>query len=276
MRCPSCNERGSIEVSEEAIKPVTRGLLAVNVASNIICEHTFIAYIDNNLAVRDYFVADFHVLLPEITPNEEFEEMKFPDKEVMDVDLIKLNLTATLLTNVLKSIFSKQKIVIISDQDFLHEHILNFFKYIFQNSFDINISLISENEYNKNKKQYKDNMVLHGSEILRNNNKIINPKKLWIEKQIINKFMTEHELGLSYIKLRNEIRKVYRFSKEIAEFVEKNKDKEKPNALIVKKFLEEKYHTKIDQIYINFLIEIIEINFGIVIPSMTESLFGIL
>ncbi len=274
--CPSCGEKGGIEISNEAVKDVARGLLAVNIANQIICKHTIIAYVDKNFHVRDYFVADFRIEIPEITHSEMKNDLILPKKEVLDVDLIKLNLTATLLTYIIKSIFFKQTVAIISDQEFLHNHILNFFKYITQDSFEIDISIIIEEKYKSNKKSYKNSIVLQGNKLLRNNKNIINPKKLLVEKQIVSNFMHESELGYGYIVLRNEIRKAYTFSKEIFDFIEKNKKDEVPNALKIKSYLEETYHVKISNVYMNFLIEIVNNYFGITLPSLTESFFDIL
>ncbi len=57
--CPSCAKNGYIEVSEKDIKGTSRGVLAVNIAENILCSHTFIVYVDKNLMIRDYFLVDF-------------------------------------------------------------------------------------------------------------------------------------------------------------------------------------------------------------------------
>ena len=134
---------------------------------------------------------------------------------------------ASLLTYILNSLFLKQKIVLISNQEFLFEHISNFFKYITKDSFDINITIMNENEFKDNKKQFKDFMVFKSTQIIRNFKKLINPKKLYVEKQIINQFLTDQELGYSYITLKNEISKAYKLSKAIVDFGN-NYSKNKP------------------------------------------------
>lgn len=65
------------------------------------------------------------------------------DKETVDIDLIRLFLPATILVFILKSITSKNKVALISDQDFLRDHIVNFIQYITQNSFktDLNVNI---------------------------------------------------------------------------------------------------------------------------------------
>ena len=89
IRCPTCQGVGFIQVSSEAMKNVSRGLLAVNIAEHTICTHSFIAYIDKNLNVRDYFVADFQIEIPDIAPPEEREDLdqKIPGKDIIDIDL---------------------------------------------------------------------------------------------------------------------------------------------------------------------------------------------
>ncbi len=276
IRCPTCKKRGKIQVAQERIEQVTRGLLAVNIAPNVICEHSFIVYIDKNFEIRSYFIADFKVSLPRITKTEKEEDMETLSKHISDVDLIKLNLNALMLAYVLKSIFSKQKIVLLIDQEFLHEYIKDFFNYITKDSFDYDISLLKEKEYKQNKKQFKDCVVLQKYNIIRDPDKIIDPKKLKIEKQIIHNFMTESDLGFSYIKLKNEIEKVYRFTNFIVDYITQDEDKKKPNTIYLKKVLEEHYGTKIDQVYMNFLTDVVKSYFGIKLLSTTESLFDIL
>ena len=153
IRCPSCDVRGDIEVLEEALKGVSRGLLAVNIPDGTICEHTFIVYIDRNLAVRDYFMADFKIELPDIPIGEDIKKKIISSKDVTNLDLIKLNLPGLLLANIIKSIFAKQKILIIYDHEFLYEHINNFFDYITQDTFKFNIEIMNQETYKKKKKR---------------------------------------------------------------------------------------------------------------------------
>ena len=146
VRCPSCSKNGYIDVSEESIKDVKRGLLAVNIPPNIICSHSFIVYIDNNLVIRDYFIADyqFQIEIPILDTLGEKKDVIIPEKYLVNLNLIKLNVSANLMTYILKSIFLKKKILIISEETFLNNIILNFFKYITQDNFDIDISMISK------------------------------------------------------------------------------------------------------------------------------------
>ncbi|MBD3340130.1 MAG: hypothetical protein GF353_13535 [Candidatus Lokiarchaeota archaeon] len=280
IRCPTCEKLGKIDISDDAMKNVSRGLLAINIAPETICEHSFIAYVDKNLHVRDYFTADFHIEIPQVGQEENLESTKIPEKEIINLDLIKLNLPAILITYVLRSIFYKQDVLIISDQDFLNNHIQNFFEYITKNTFDSKIVVLSKEDYKKNKKVYKKHLIIEGTKIIKDPNKIIDYKGLKLEKQIVSSFVTESELAFSYIMLKNEIKKAFRLAKTIKEFVEsydKSQEenvteedsrvvsfldnlvnKEKLLLKIVSNFITTVHHQKFDKNYIRFLIDIVE------------------
>ena len=270
ISCPSCTINGYIEVSEDSLKDITRGLLAINIPEGTICEHTFITYVDKNLRVRDYFLADFKIEIPEIALSEEIEEKKIISKEVIKLDLIKLNLPALLLTYVFKSIFSKQKIVIISELEFLYEHVSNFFDYITRDTFNVDIEIMTKKDYKKNKKMYKDHMVFNRSEILNNVNKIINVKKLKVEKYFVKNFLSEPDLSYSYIILKNEIRKIYQLSKSVIDYANEQKI-EKLNLKLIVDYLTEKYNIKIQKTYLNFLIDIMKSYFDFDLLSIISA-----
>lgn len=277
ITCPLCGKKGKIDISKDLIKNTARGLLSVNIANNIICSHSFIAYIDKNLNVRDYFYADFSISLPEISLIDKIEEKIGPSKDIFDIGVIKLNISAFILSCIIKSIFLKQKIVLISNEQFLNEHLKKFFQYITQNSFEVDLSFITRDEYNNNKKYYKDALVFDYNNILRDKNKLINPKKLIIEKKIIEQFFNETQLESSYIVLKNEILKVYTLSKLIIEQIEKEREKgNSPNILTIQNELENTYKTKIDGIYLNFLIETIINYFEVSVPSVISGFFELL
>ncbi|MFX1394555.1 MAG: hypothetical protein ACFFAH_13400 [Promethearchaeota archaeon] len=272
IKCPSCSKTGNIEISPNILKNSLRGLLAINVARDIVCDHSFIVYIDKNLSIRDYFVADFKIELPQMSLDEIGKADKLPSTDIVDIDLIKLNIPAILLTYILKSIFLKQKIVIIDDQEFLHHHFTNFFKYITQNSFETYIKIITDEKYKNNKKEYKDSMVFDNITILRNVKKLINPKRLFIEKQMVSRFVSEGDLEYSYIILKNDILKAFEFSKEIVNFINECKEKNVSINILEKSAqLEKEYKIKISRIYLDFLIDIVENYFEVDCPSYSDS-----
>ena len=110
---------------------------------------------------------------------------------------------------------------------------------------------------------------------MKNAQKIINPKKLWVEKHIVSRFLTEPELGYSYIILKNEMQKAYELSKAIVDNVEKSRSGgEKENILKITGDIEDYYQIKIGSLYLNFLIEIVQSYFDIAVPTVVESFFN--
>ena len=278
VRCPSCSKNGYIDVSEENLKDAKRGLLAVNIPSDVICPHSFIVYIDNNLVIRDYFIADyqFQIEIPVLDTLGELKDVIVPEEYLVNLNLIKLNISANLMTYILKSIFLKKKILIISDESFLNNIILNFFKFLTQDNFHTDIFMISYEEYKQEKKQYKDFMVFEGSNIINNVKKLINPKKLAIEKQIVLRFLSDMDLNSSLLILRNDINKIYLLSKSIVDAINSLDKKEKINILKINKSLEETHNVKINNLYLEFLVDIVRNYFEINVPSIFESFHDLL
>ena len=134
--------------------------------------------------------------------------------------------------------------------------------------------MLAGDNYNseKYKKNYKDSMVFENINITRNVKKLINPKKLFVEKQIVNKFLSEYDLLYSYILLKNEIQKAYQLSKEVVDFMNESKKKNKNvNMLKISNQLEKIYGIKISTIYLRFLMEIVKNYFKVAVPSLWDS-----
>ncbi|MCK4480957.1 MAG: hypothetical protein KAV01_10550, partial [Candidatus Lokiarchaeota archaeon] len=182
-------------------------------------------------------------------------------------DLIKLNIPEVLMVYVVRAVFLGRKIVIISDQEFLYNHTKNFFRYIFEKSFEFDIDIISEEDYKKNKGQYKEHLVFKNLEIVRDKNKIINPKKLEIEEALIHKFFAEYDLMAGLIILKNELNKIFEFSKTIGEFIESQKGKPITSKILIG-LVSEKHEEKIQIPYLNYLIDIIRYYFKVEVPKI--------
>jgi len=268
VRCPSCSNRGYIEISEVEVEKAARGVYAVNISEGIVCEHSFVAYIDKNLLVRDTFIADFQLELPEISPPRVKEPEMSPQLESIDVNLIKLNLIASLLVNIIRAIFFKRKVLVLTDQTFMIDQIHEFFDYIMENSFKASIRVESEDQYQL--ESYEDYIVLKNNLILQDNDGILNPKKISFEKSLVRKFLEEYEPIPSLIYLHEGIQKTYELSETIVERVKNLKKKE---TLISKKVIEELasvHGVKIQLPYLDFLYEIVENYFKVQIPRSSN------
>ena len=256
--CPDCSKRGHIEIEENLINKSERGISAVNVAEDLICSHSFVAYIDKNLAVRDCFLTDFKIELPEIELEQKLEEVDLPDTEKIDVYLISINLNAIWLTYVIRGCFNKKKILILNDREFLYSHFMNFFEFIFKDSFKIDISFENKESYKNNKKNYKDYLIIDGGHVLNDKDKILKPKMIKIESSIVQKFLGEIDPKSSLIIIRNEIQKAYELSKDVIDFNNNlGENEELPSKKVIDNFIENR-NIKIQSQYMNFLIEIVK------------------
>jgi len=266
IRCPSCSKVGKIEISETAIKTISRGLLAVNVAANTICPHSFITYVDKNMNIRDYFMADFHVELPETELEEALKDKEIPGIDVIDRDLIKLNLTPSILADITRAIVFKRKIVLILDKKYIRKHVLNLFEFITQNSFKANINIISKEDYSNNKEKYKNFIILEGTRVINDEDGIFEPKKLFIENKLIERFLSESKSTLSLVLLKNEIKKSYVLARSISQFAMSYKKKKKLSSKIITDYLIEAFGIKIEKTYkkyLSWLLDIAKEYFGI-------------
>ncbi|MFX1339186.1 MAG: hypothetical protein ACFFDK_11305 [Promethearchaeota archaeon] len=136
--------------------------------------------------------------------------------------------------------------------------------------------MISNEKFNQEKKQYKDYMVFEGSQIINNVKKLINPKKLAIEKQMVLRFLSEMDLNSSLLVLRNDINKIYFLSKSIVDAINSLDKNVKINILKIYKSLEETHKIKINNLYLEFLVDIVRNYFEIKVPSIFESFHDLL
>lgn len=265
VRCPVCSEWKNIDIPDDFTKHSTKGLLTVHVTPGMICEHSFIVYLDKNLVVRDCFVADFKI---ELSESSNVQENSILESDNIKPDLLKLKLSEKLMAFIIKAIFLDQKVLMISDDQFLNPHIMNFFSQIFKDSFEFNLNVISEEVYMKTKKDYKEYIVLKKREIVRDKSKIISSKKLEIAKSIAHKFFKEDDVNSSLIILRNEIHKAYEFSQYIMELFKELKEESLTSKKIVD-LIENKYHERIQISYLKFLFELIKNYFKVQIPKIS-------
>jgi len=273
INCPICSKKRILQISENAVKENPKGILTVNIINDSICPHNLVVYFDMNLNVRDIFTTDFTVQIPEM-PKNDIEELDFKKIEAFNTDLIKINLYPISLIYILKSCFYNKKVLILNELEFLKPFLETFFDLIFGESFTYFVLINSTNEYNVDKKNFKDFIIIDGKNIVRDKQKILNLKKNKIEKLIIQKFFTEYDSKTSLIILRNEIRKAFNFSKSIIEIVQNLEQKEKININIIIGKLQQVYKVNVSRYYLDFLIEIIENYFKVKVPIIYENILS--
>lgn len=264
VRCPVCTKWENIEISDDATKNTTKGLLAVNIETGIICEHTFVAYVDKNLIVRDCLIADFEI---EVSSSPETENGIANVAESINHDLIRLNIPEILMASIFKAIFSGKSVIIISNDQFITTHIIHFFNYAMQNLFHNDIITMSKVEFKNSNDQYENHIVLDKIEVIQDRYNTIDPKKLLIEKSIARKFLEEYDLVTGLIILRNEIQKALEFSKTLSEFI-KDTDEKVLTSKILINHIKEVYNEKIQINYLKFLFNILKHYFKVVLPDI--------
>ncbi|GAG01673.1 unnamed protein product, partial [marine sediment metagenome] len=241
---------------ENIIENSLRGITAINVAEHLICSHSFIAYVDKNLVIRDSFICDFKIELPEIILEE--SELSVPSSlsKDYDIDILKYNLMPSFVIHVLKSILMAKKIVILSDDAYISKFQIVFFKYITEESFDDELITLTKDDYKKNKKDYKDYIVIDGNEIIQDKDKIINLKKLDVESTIVQKYFAEYDPEVSLIILKNEMSKIFQFSEGIIKFNKRFNENNKYTMKQVLEYFEVEYMIQIQYPYLVFLEEV--------------------
>ena len=268
VRCPSCAGKGFIEVSEDEVEKAKRGVFAVNVSEGIICKHSFVAYIDKNFAVRDTFMTDFQLELPDIIPKKSIDLKDTSQLDSINISSIKLNLSTSLIAYIIRAILQKRKIVLIFDQLFMFDDVRRFFDYITRNSFETELVVISEDQYNS--ESYNDYIVFNSKDVIKDEDGIIKVKKLGIERALVQKFFEEYEPIPSLIYLQNGLQKAYELSETIADIVKGLKKKEKVYSKKIIRDLSRIHNVKIQLTYLDFLFEIVENYFKVEVPKSSK------
>jgi len=268
VRCPSCSNRGYIEVPEEEVVKAARGVFAVNVLEGVICEHSFVAYVDKNFAVRDTFIADFQLELPDIVPEQEIGPEIAQQLDLIDISLIKLNFSASLLTHVIRALLFKKKIFLLFNQSYKVNNIYKFIEYITLNSFEANILVISGEQYDIY--DIKDSIILDGNKIIKDDNDILNAKTLGVERSLVRKFLAEYEPKPSLIYLQNGLQKAYELSKTVVDIVNNLKKKEKVYSKNVIEEIAKIHSVKVQLPYLDFLYKIVENYFEVKVPKSSN------
>jgi hypothetical protein len=274
--CPTCSKIGYIYVSlnEDDVKGNPRGILAINVYPKQVCSHALVAYVDKNLELRDCLTVDFQVELPQLE-TDVMKDIEVPDINLIDVDLIKMNFNALPLAVAIHGCVSKQKVLILVDEEFLHDHLLNFFNYIFRDNFNIDISVKVSKHYESDKKKFKDFLVMDSEKILKVKDKHVKNKEFKIERVIVSSFLAENEPKPSLIVLKNEIQKLHMLAKELSQEIvdmTTNPNHTKVDSKDIISHLSKICNVKISLPYLIFLIEIIEQYFEVAVP-MTWKFF---
>lgn len=262
VTCPSCAKSGQIKIEGEIVNSVIRGITALNVEQGVICEHNFIAFIDKDYNIKDCFICDYKLELPQV---QMIDEAQFSISKEYDIDIVKLSLLPSLMAHVLKGIFIGKRIALIYNNQLIAKNILEFFINITSNTLNLELSIIDKTEYLKNKNNYSDFLVLEENLILNDKDKIINEKDLKIERVIVQRFFAEPDPEISIIIVKDEIFKIYKLVEALINF---NENYNKDNLFTMKQaleFFEKRYNFQMQVPYLMFLEDIAEKRFNTIL-----------
>lgn len=268
IRCPICSKWDNIEISDNATKDAKRGILVMDINAGMICEHSFIAYVDKNLIVRDCLITDFKIESLEDSSAQKIQDDIPAGTEPVKYDLIKLNIPESVMANIFRGTFLGKKIILISDNLFLTNHVINFFKLTLKDLFEINILAMSMEDFKQNKKKFDDYLVLEKRKIIQDRDKILDSVKVVEEKSFAQKFLNEYNSVSGLIILKNEIKKAFEYSKTLAQYL---RDPEKIKASTSKHLIDiisEMYNERIPSDYLIFLIDIVKNYFNVEVPKI--------
>ena len=135
----------------------------------------------------------------------------------------------------------------------------------------MSIAILTKKEYEENKKNYKNYLIIDRGDVNQDKKKILDPKKIKVERSIVQKFYQEHDISTSLITLRSEMRKACELSKSIKDFVEHQEKGVNINIIKITERLESVHHVKINRKYLDFLINIVKIYYETDIPLIYDS-----
>ncbi|MHA1256462.1 MAG: hypothetical protein ACTSPS_12765, partial [Promethearchaeota archaeon] len=148
-------------------------------------------------------------------------------------------------------------------KSYFKELIVNFFHYLTQDTFNIDISLLSKEKYKNEKEKYQNYMVLEQREILNNVDNLIDPTDLTIEKQIVRNFLFESNLMESLNNLKSEMLQFYNLSKSITEFINQNNERNEITSQMVRQHLKKITKKEISSDLFHLLVEIAQNYFAV-------------
>jgi hypothetical protein len=188
-------------------------------------------------------------------------DIEVPDKNILDVELIKEYIEPISLAYIIYGVVLRKKVLFLLDNSFLKEHLNNLFEFIFENSFEYDILVESFENYIKNKKSYEGTLILGEKKVIKNiNNEAVREKDIKVEQDIIKTFLSKPQRKASLLSLKEEVQKAYILANELVEEISK-KEKGEGQKIDVKQLfqdLEESHNITLALPYIYFLMEIVE------------------
>jgi len=269
--CPQCGAAGFVHVSKSLIQNSTRGVSTINIPKNQVCEHNFIAYVDKNFAVRDYFVADVSLEDLAVATEGGNSQASSSKKKIAitesDYHQIRGIIGRKLFTYILHAIFLNSPLHLIYEKTEFFDQIVGVFEAITANAFEISLSIGTFRDYMTNKTDYNGVIVLDvASEmVLEDEIGILKMKKYITESEMIDKSFKQSNPTTSFIVMKNEIQKLYSLANIVKLMLQEKSGNEgdKWSKKEIANQLEKRNNIKIPMKQLLFIFDIIEFNFNI-------------
>lgn len=272
VRCPKCDNPGNIMVSKNVIQSSPRGVTTINIPKDQICKHNFVAYVDKNFAVRDYFVADLSLTDVVADLSQEEKRKIIPQQKKVqvtdsDYSLVRSTLGRKNLGYLLHGIFLNKPMHLIHENSNIKEKTLAVLEEITLKTFDITVSTASLQEYMTNKRNYSGMIVIDVTSemILEDSEGLFSPKKLSTESEIVNKTFKQTNPTTSLIVLKNEIQKLFSLANIVKQILQE-KPLTGPERWAKKDIITElrgRNNIKLNPKQLSYVFEIIQANFNI-------------
>jgi hypothetical protein len=217
-----------------------------------------VAYIDKNYNVRDSFVSDFKIDLPDIKVQNEGHLNEFKHLGKMNLDSLLSEISAVELASILNGVFSKQNVLLLNDSELISENLHKILDFIFKDTFISNISILNHLEYIRYKWNYDNYEIVDYDEIFDGDKKKKYLKNMKIESAMIKKFLSEEYSKSGLIILRSEIIKAFELSNSIIKILQNHTEVQELTKKDLSESLSEKYGIEIQSEYLDFLLEIVK------------------
>jgi hypothetical protein len=265
VKCPICNLERKIEIPTNIVNK-TSHLSAVLIPKNIVCEHTFHAFVDKNLTVRGYQKTDFELPIG-------FEEQRIDENLILESDLVyfetlKWNISPNNLKYLIRGIiFKKNTVFVIPDsKEDLVEILEKVFNFMFKDTFKHDITIIKKSIYKKMKKDFKNNTIIGWKKILNDKENIMNENEMEVEEKIVQSFYRKASKYEYITDLEHEIRKIFKISKLIVEIIQNLEKKDDIDVITIKEQLEKNYYIELDIQYLRYLLKVVRYYFKTYTP----------
>ncbi|TXT62087.1 MAG: hypothetical protein BAJALOKI1v1_1030003 [Promethearchaeota archaeon] len=253
IHCPICHKNGKVEVLVETIKNSPTGLTTMEIDGDI-CEHRFLIYVDKSFTMRESELID-SVQSPDLVFDT--EDLRTDIFTLDEMNVIKINLYPITLSYILKCFFYNQEVAIVISEkkEYLKRIYKTLFNYLFEETFTIELHILTVNEYNSKKTELNLPIVLREVKILEDRNNFLRNPDLSVERGFIQKFYAQ-DYGLESLNiLKREIKNVFLLAKSIRELIVKN---QKLDIFKIIKYLNKTFKIDVNVRFAEFLLDILK------------------